>query len=41
MDLLMHKSISKFVRPIQVLGEMKATTYGNLAMVYWKRKQLL
>lgn len=41
MDLLMHKSISKYVRPIQVLGEMKATTYSNLAMVYWKRKQLL
>ena len=37
----MHKSISKYVRPIQVLGEMKATTYSNLAMVYWKRKQLL
>ncbi|KAL4442633.1 hypothetical protein ABPG74_007035 [Tetrahymena malaccensis] len=38
-DILMHKSIHKFVKPVIKYGEMKVLTFNNLACIYQKRKQ--
>ncbi|KAL4467099.1 hypothetical protein ABPG72_019309 [Tetrahymena utriculariae] len=38
-DILMHKSIHKFVKPVIKYGEMKVLTFNNLGCIYQKRKQ--
>jgi hypothetical protein len=38
-DLLMTKSLAKYIHPIQVLGQCKVLTFNNLACIYKKRKK--
>lgn len=39
-DLLMTKSLSKYVQPIQILGQVKVLTFNNLACIYKLKKKL-
>jgi len=39
-DLLMTKSLAKYISPIQLLGQCKVLTFNNLACIYKKKKKL-
>ena len=38
-DLLMTKSLGKYISPLRVLGELKVLTFNNLACIYKRKKK--
>lgn len=38
-DLLMTKSLGKYIMPLKVLGELKVLTFNNLACIYKRKKK--
>lgn len=38
-DLLMVKSLGKYVAPLRMLGELKVLTFNNLACIYKRKKK--
>lgn len=39
-DLLMTKSLGKYITPLRILGELKVLTFNNLGCIYKRKKKL-